>query len=58
MSEPLLTVSRAARELGLAPHTLRRLVVSGHVPSVDVAGLIRVRLSQVVACLQERSLAI
>lgn len=52
-SEPILTVSRAAKMSGLPVLTLRRLVRSGRVRSVKVAGIRRVRLSAVAECLEE-----
>jgi len=55
MAEPIVTVSRAARETGLPYQTLLRLVAHGRVASVRVAGgPRRVRISAVRAILEER----
>jgi excisionase family DNA binding protein len=51
--EPLLTIASAARHTGVAEWTLRRLVRDGRIPSVDVAGARRVRLSAVQAAIRE-----
>jgi excisionase family DNA binding protein len=52
-AEPIMPVSRAAKLSGIPVFTLRRLVRSGRVASVRVAGIRRVRLSAVSACLEE-----
>ncbi len=52
-AEKIISMSRAAELAGLAPYTLRRLVAIGRVPCVRVCGRRRVRLSQVLACLEE-----
>ena len=53
MAEPIISISRAAREVGLAYHVLIRLVHLRRVPSVRVDGVRRVRLSQVRAVIEE-----
>jgi excisionase family DNA binding protein len=51
--EPLITIASAARQSGLAEWTLRRLVRTGAIPSVKVAGRVRrVRLSEVLAAIE------
>ena len=53
--EPLITIANAARKTGLAEWTLRRLVRSGAIPSIRVAGRVRrVRLSDVLAAMQDQ----
>jgi len=51
--EPLMPVSQAARQVGLSVFALRRLIAKGRCPSVLVAGIRRVRLSQVRSVIQE-----
>jgi excisionase family DNA binding protein len=53
MSEPIITIARAARECGLAYHVLLRLIHERRIPSVRVAGTRRVRLSAVRAIVEE-----
>jgi excisionase family DNA binding protein len=53
--EPLITIASAARQSGLAEWTLRRLVRTGVIPSVRIAGRVRrVRLSDVRAAIQDQ----
>jgi hypothetical protein len=52
--EPLVTQAVAARAVGLPPSTLRRMVRLGHIPSVEIAGTRRVRLSAVRSVMRER----
>ena len=52
--EPLLSIAAAARATGLPYGTLRRLVHSGQVATVEVAGSIRVRLSAVLELIRDR----
>ena len=52
--EPLLSIAAAARAAGLPYGTLRRLVHSGRVSTVEVAGSIRVRLSAVLQLIRDR----
>jgi excisionase family DNA binding protein len=46
-SEPLVTVSAAAREVGLSVPTLARLIKLKRVPHVVVGGLVKLRMSEV-----------
>jgi excisionase family DNA binding protein len=43
-SEPLATVSDAARRLGLSPRTIRRRIKGGEIPCVRVGRSVRVDL--------------
>lgn len=52
-TEPLQSISAAARAVGLPRHTLARLVKRQRVPSITVGGLVRVRLSDVRAAIRE-----
>ena len=56
--EPILTMAAAARAVGLPVLALRRLVYAGRIAHVKVAGVRRVRLSAVLACLEESPAAI
>jgi hypothetical protein len=56
--EPLLTIRDASRKLGLPYGTLRRLVSLRRVRSVSVAGIPRLRMSQVLAVVVERRSAV
>ena len=51
--EPIITIARAARESGIPVYTLRRLIDRGLVAHVRLGGMRRVRLSAVLACVQE-----
>jgi excisionase family DNA binding protein len=53
MAEPFIPIAAAARSTGIPYHTLRRLIASGRMPSVRFAGIRRVRLSQIVAAIEE-----
>jgi len=53
MPERLITIAEASRKTGIAYHCLRRLALSGRVPTVDVAGLRRIRLSAVLSIMSE-----
>jgi len=53
MAEQLVPIARAARETGIPYQTLWRLVHAGRIPSVEFAGLRRVRLSQVRGSIRE-----
>ena len=48
-TEPYVTIARAARELGIAPWLLRKLVFERVVPYVVIGGRKRVRVSEVYA---------
>jgi hypothetical protein len=52
-AEPILTMSKAARQSGLNPIALRRYVAAGRIASVQVGACKRVRLSAVLAFLVE-----
>jgi hypothetical protein len=51
--EPILTIAAAARATGIACLALERLGALDCVASLRVAGVRRVRLSAVLACLEE-----
>ena len=51
-AEPLKTVAAAARETGLSYSTLRRLVQLRRIPSVRIAGRLKVKLSDVQAAIE------
>ena len=53
-TDRLIPVSEAARALGWPEATLRRLVSKGRLPSTSLAGIRRVRLSQLRSLLSER----
>lgn len=53
MSEPIIPIATAARELGIPYHTLRRLIHARRIASVRLSGIRRVRLSAVRAALEE-----
>jgi excisionase family DNA binding protein len=57
MPEPIITIAQAARECGLRYHVLLRLIHERRIASVRVAGVRRVRLSEVRACIEEISSA-
>lgn len=52
-AESLLTIAEASRRTGLAHWTLRRLVKSRRIPHVIIAGVRRVRLSDIKATIRE-----
>jgi excisionase family DNA binding protein len=51
--EPLVLIATAARATGIPYQTLRRLIHAGRFPSVRFAGIRRVRVSQIVAAIEE-----
>jgi len=51
--EPLRSISAAAREVGVSRAILARLVHQRRVASVNVAGMIKVRLSEVRAAIHD-----
>jgi predicted site-specific integrase-resolvase len=53
-AEPLVTTAHASRATGVSYHLLRRLVNQGKVPSVTIAGIVRVRLSDIRDAIQTR----
>jgi excisionase family DNA binding protein len=53
-AEKIIPMARAASLSGIPVHTLRRLVAAGRIPHVVVGGVRRVRLSQVLASIEER----
>jgi excisionase family DNA binding protein len=53
--EPLITIASAARQSGVAPWTLYRLVRESAIPPVRVAGKVRrVKLSDVLAAIEQQ----
>jgi excisionase family DNA binding protein len=54
VAEQLIPIAQAARTAGLSYSTVRRLVSQGRIPSVRVCGIPRVRLSAVLAAIEER----
>ncbi len=53
-AEPLMTIASVSRRTGVPYLTLRRLIALGRIGSVRVAGIPRVRLSEVQAAIVER----
>jgi excisionase family DNA binding protein len=58
MAEPIISIAAAARAVGIPYHTLRRLIGLGRIASVRVAGIRRVRASQVIAAIEECGLIV
>jgi excisionase family DNA binding protein len=57
MAEPLITMTRAAKETGIPLQTMYRLVHARRLPSVVFAGIRRVRLSEILAAMEEVTIA-
>jgi hypothetical protein len=57
MVEPIISVAKASRQTGVPYHVLLRLMHLRRIPSVRVAGIRRVRLSQVASAIEEVSAA-
>ncbi len=52
--EPFLTLTDAAKALGVPYHVVQRECRRGTLPSYRVGGRIRVRLSEIVAAIEAR----
>ena len=57
-AEPLRTIRSVSRQTGIPYTSLRRLISLRRVPSVVVAGIPRLRLSEVQAAIVERRVAV